>query len=311
MIPVVLWLCAVALLLLAGGILLWLNARLRAHRHLTSVYVEQQIAGLVAEHAYTPGGDAAAPDDTPSELPHGWRSFWLRAGVAPGRMLWLQLLLPALALGLPAGVFGGVLALVGVLLPYGVLVYFQMWLRTSRRLTKMVRQLPLFLDAMVRLSAIGNSLESAFQGALPTVEAPLSDALKRANFLILAGMDLEVALVQESRLFRLPELELIAAVIGIAQRFGGRADTVLERMAAFMRDREHAQNEMKAMSAEIKLSAWVLGLLPIGLGLFLIVFNNGMFMQLLRDPLGKKMFITAVLLELTGVYWLYRLARSV
>ena len=99
------------------------------------------------------------------------------------------------------------------------------------------------------------------------------------------------ALTQEAHIFRLPEVELIAAVIGLALRFGGRADMVLERMAGFMRDREHAQQELMALSAEIRLSAWILGLLPVALSTFLIIFNNNMFMMMLADPVGEKLLI--------------------
>ena len=117
--------------------------------------------------------------------------------------------------------------------------------------------------------------------------------------------------MQQARLFHVIELELIAAVIGVALRFGGRADMVLERMAAFMRDREYSQNELVALSAEIRLSAWVLGLLPIGMGVFMIVFNNKMFVTMLDDPIGKNLLIFAGVLEIIGAYWLYRLAKSV
>ena len=144
-----------------------------------------------------------------------------------------------------------------------------------------------------------------------TTEEPLRELLDRSNRLVQAGMDLEHALVQKALVFRLQELELIAAVIGVALRFGGRADTVLERMAAFMRDREYSQNELVALSSETRLSAWVLGLLPIGLGVFMVIFNNRMFVTMLEDPIGKNLLIFAVVLEAIGAYWLYRLAKSV
>ena len=51
---------------------------------------------------------------------------------------------------------------------------------------------------------------------------------------------------------------MVAAVVSIALRFGGRSDQVLERMAAFMRDVSQARSELSASSAEIRLSAWIL-----------------------------------------------------
>ena len=123
-------------------------------------------------------------------------------------------------------------------------------------------------------------------------------------------MELEQALRQQAAIFHFKELDLVAAVIGVSSRFGGRSDLVLERMAAFMRDLEHAQNEMVSLSAEIRLSAWVMGVLPIAIGMFLIIFNNSMFANMWLDPIGRKMMIGAGLLEVIGGYGLYRLAKT-
>src|SRR5690606_32087616 len=223
----------------------------------------------------------------------------------------ITLVLPGLVLTMLAATVFGALSAACTLLLYALLRYFYLWYHATRRHQKAVRQLPGFLDTMVRLATLGNSIESAFQSAIPTTDAPLRELLDRANRLIQAGMNLDQALVQEARVFRLVELELIASVIGVALHFGGRADKVLERMSAFMRDREQAQNELVALSAETRLSAWVLALLPIGLGLFMMIFNNRMFSIMLDDPVGWNLLMGAVLLEIIGAIWLYRLAKSV
>ena len=174
----------------------------------------------------------------------------------------------------------------------------------------MVRQLPGFLDTLVRLVTIGNSIGSAFQTGIVGTEGPLRVVLDRANRQVQAGVELEQALRQQAAIFHFKELDLVAAVIGVSSRFGGRSDLVLERMAAFMRDLEHAQNEMVSLSAEIRLSAWVMGVLPIAIGMFLIIFNNSMFANMWLDPIGRKMMIGAGLLEVIGGYGLYRLAKT-
>lgn len=312
MIAPALWLMAGAMLLLAIGILLWQNAKTLRRQQVASMFVDQQISSLAPQSEAETAGMADQP-----VLPalrggfRPWRHFFLRAGVTPGVYLYAGLLLPALALATLAAIFGGVLSMMGILLMYIALVYFHWWLKMARRHQKMMHQLPAFLDTMVRLTTIGNSLESAFQTALLTVDAPLQEPLNRANMFIQAGRDLEPALVQEARIFGLAELELVATVIGVALRFGGRADMVLERMSFFIRDREQAENELHALSTEIRLSAWVLGLMPVGLGIFMIIFNNEMFMMMWNDSVGRKLLFGAVVLEVVGVYWLYRLARSI
>ncbi|CPL55718.1 type IV pilus assembly protein [Bordetella pertussis] len=126
-----------------------------------------------------------------------------------------------------------------------------------------------------------------------------------------SGKDLDAALHQVSRQYQLRELFLVSAVIALALRFGGRSDQVLERMAAFMRDLEQARDELTALSAEVRLSAWILALLPIGLALFIIIFNNQLFMGMWHDPMGFRLLVFAMLLQAGGSYWLYRMARSV
>lgn len=305
-----LWMISAAILLFAGGILLWQNARLHQQQDATSAFVDQQIRGMEQAQATTDELDQQVSPQLRVES-NIWRKFLLRAGIVATPTFYVFLLVPGIVLTLVAAVFGGVLSAIGTVLLYVTLMYFRLWLKAVRRHQKMVRQLPAFLDTMVRLTIVGNSLESAFQATVLTTEAPLREVLDRSNRLVQAGMDLEHALLQKARVFKVLELELIAAVIGVALRFGGRADLVLERMAAFMRDHEHAQNELVAMSAETRLSGWILGLLPIGLAVFMVIFNNKMFATMLEDPVGQNLLIFAVVLEVVGAYGLYRLAKSV
>lgn len=308
--PLVLLLGAAALVLVAIALLLWHSVQLQGQQEAITTFVDTQLRNAVQE-AMPESGQAQEKLTPPRRRAQQWRHLFLNAGIEPDRKLVLQLLLPGVALALAALLFGNFLSMLGVVLLYVVLTYFRYWLKAVRRHQHMLHQLPDFLDSMVRLASIGNSLESAFQAALLTVESPLRDLLDRANLLVQARLDLEDALTQEARIFRLLELELVAAVIGIALRFGGRADMILERIAAFMRDREYAYQELLALSAEIRLSAWMLALLPIGLGMFMIIFNGDMFVQMLQDPIGKKMLIGAAVLEVIGAWWLYRLAKSV
>jgi tight adherence protein B len=116
-----------------------------------------------------------------------------------------------------------------------------------------------FIDAMVRLITIGNSTQAAFQLAISTTAAPLRGHLERAASLVRAGVDLDRALHQTAANVRVEEMFLLASILGLGVRYGGRADLLLERVGNFMRDREQAEHELVAMSAETRLSAWILG----------------------------------------------------
>ncbi|MNY19003.1 hypothetical protein D3C86_1524150 [compost metagenome] len=92
-------------------------------------------------------------------------------------------------------------------------------------------------------------------------------------------------------------------------RYGGRADLLLERVSNFMRDREQAEHELVAMSSETRLSAWILGLLPVGVGTLMIMNNPSYFLGMWNDGTGRMLVFTGVGLQALGGLLLYRLAR--
>jgi len=240
-----------------------------------------------------------------------WSRLLLQAGIQPTARFYLALILLLVLVPAMAFLLGGVFSAVAGLLLVALGSYFRIWHRADKRKRRMINQLPGFLDATVRLITIGNSMQAAFHGGLNNIDDPLREPLLRADALSRSGMDLDAALLQVSRQYDVRELFLVSSVVALALRFGGRSDQVLERMAAFMRDLEQARDELVATSAEVRLSAWILALLPIGIGLFIIMFNNALFMNMWKDPLGFRLLMLAVGLQALGSVLLYRMARGV
>ncbi len=90
-------------------------------------------------------------------------------------------------------------------------------------------------------------------------------------------VEIDRALSHVAVLYGARELELVGAVLRLSVKYGGRADVMLDRMSSFMRDLEQAERELVAMSSETRLSSWVLGMLPVGIGGFLILTNPRYF----------------------------------
>ncbi len=180
----------------------------------------------------------------------------------------------------------------------------------ARRLRRrLAQQLPPFIDAMVRLITIGNSTQAAFQLSVGNTAEPLRGHLERAASLVRAGVELDQALHQTARAVRIEEMALLAAILGLSVRYGGRADLLLERVAHFMRDREQAEQELMALSSETRLSAWILGLLPLAVGFAIVTLNAAYFTRMWQDPTGRMLLFGAGGLQLLGAVLLYRLAR--
>ncbi|KPU89168.1 secretion system protein [Variovorax paradoxus] len=318
---------ALALLLAAGGLLLWQWSTSLQRRRVSGRYVAQQLQPKPAPGASMPAPAQASAAMATGLLTDPWAEAAAAEVAATPRKNWTQALVPGwlegvvssrvLVLGAVAIValsamgasLGGWPTALGALVLLVVMASFAIWLRLQKHRKALVGQLPPYIDAMVRLITIGNSTQAAFQLAIATTDAPLRTYLERAASLVRAGMDLDRALHQIATHARIEEMYLLASILGLGVRYGGRSDLLLERVGNFMRDREQAEHELVAMSSETRLSAWILGVLPVAVGMAIVMLNPDYFMRMWDDTTGQLLVFGAIGLQMLGAALLYRLAR--
>jgi len=301
-------LAASALAFMLGAVLLWRRAGQGQRRQATSVFLERQ---LTQGRQNAPADDDNAPRTILQSGIEHWDVLLRCAGLRQTAGLYGAISL-ILCIGvLLAAVLGGPVSAIVAAVMLLVAIYFYIWLRADRRRGRMFDQLPEMLDTMVRLITIGNSMAAAFQAASANTSEPLREVVEKAAHLSRSTQELDAALASVARQYGFEELRLLAAVVRVAQKYGGRSDVVLERIAAFMRDVAQARGELVAASAEIRLSAWVLALMPLGIACYIMLTNNAMFMDMWDDPLGFKMLMAALGLQVAGSYWLYRMTKSI
>ncbi|RQZ09944.1 pilus assembly protein [Burkholderia sp. Bp9031] len=319
---------AVAMLCVASALMLWRHAETRRVRTDAKRFIDSRLE---------PGARAAAPAARPvvstasrTVSPSGGvgnavsRAFWMhgyevateylanlvnRAGIEGARGKAIVALTVLVAIAAIAGSRGGALACFAALVCGSAI--FGIWLtsRIQRRRLKIVRQIPSFLDGIVRLVTLGNSVPAAFQAALLTTEEPLRGCLDHVSRMLRTGVEIDRAMLHIAKIYRTQEFELLGSVLRLSVKYGGRADVMLERMAVFMRDLEQAERELTAMSAETRLSAFVLVMLPIAIGSFVVMTNPKYLEGMWIDQGGRMFLIFAFLLQVAGSVWLYRMAR--
>lgn len=247
----------------------------------------------------------------PDSITRAWNDALRRADIEPGRRFYMLLIVPALVIVLIAWAVSGLLSAVMALGLYVLIAVFLFWNRTQKMNERLLQQLPGFLDGVVRLMSIGSAVPAAFQAASGNTEQPLRSCLIAITQMQRAGKDLDAAVLAVGKQYRVNELVLLSSVLRLSLRYGGRADIVMERTAAFMRDRQQAQRELFALSAETRMSAWIIGLLPVVVGGLIIMSNAGYIMSMWRDSFGKTLILTAFGMEVLGAILLARLAKSV
>ncbi len=207
--------------------------------------------------------------------------------------------------------FKGMLGLLAALGVYAMSIYLVILWRTAVTYRAMLEQLPGFVDQIIRTMGIGHSFDSALLQTIEGSPAPLAEALEGVKIETSLGGDMVEALSDTARLYQLTELHLLTLALRINQRYGGSIKSMLESIIVMIRQREQAERELSALTGETRLSAWVLGSLPLAMAGYMMIMNPTYVHYLLDDPSGPKIIGMAFGLQVVGALLLWRMMRSI
>ncbi|MGF6130717.1 tight adherence protein B [Pseudomonas frederiksbergensis] len=241
----------------------------------------------------------------------GLERMFLRAGL--GRPterlgLWLTLWGVAMLLGYAVADWVGLLTL--LLAPPLLLRLYISW-RYRRRLDRMIEQLPQLLDHTVRSLKSGRTLADAVMGGIEASDDPLKHAMGRVQRNVQLGVNLPDAVSDFAELYEQDELRMFALGLKVNHRYGGNASELLENLIKLIRERDQGSRQLRAMTGETRMTAWVLGSLPMILVSYFMLTNPGYMLGMWHDSGGQTMLIIAVVLQVFGCLALWRMLRSV
>ncbi len=212
----------------------------------------------------------------------------------------------AIALGSVGGLLG-VFLLNMYIAPVTALVLFTLpflWaiFKRNSRLKRFQAQLPDAMELIARALRAGNSLASGMHVVAEEMPEPIGKEFKRVYEEQNLGIPLEESLRGLSE--RIPNLDLrfFVTSVAIQRQTGGDLAEILDRIGYVIRERFKILGQVKALTAEGRLSGIVLIALPIGL-LFMMLAMKPDYIELLwTDEMGIKMSIGAIILMLIGAY---------
>lgn len=241
----------------------------------------------------------------------GLERMFLRAGLGrPTERFGLWLSLWAVAIGLGYLMFEWVGLITMVLAPPLILrLYISLLYR--RRLKRMIEQLPQLLDHTVRSLKSGRTLSDAVMGGIETSDDPLKAAMGRIQRNVQLGVNLPDAVSDFAELYEQDELRMFALGLKVNHRYGGNASELLENLIKLIRERDQGARQLAAMTGETRMTAWVLGALPVIVVSYFMLTNPGYMLGMWHDSGGQTMLIIAVVLQVLGCLALWRMLRSV
>jgi tight adherence protein B len=121
------------------------------------------------------------------------------------------------------------------------------------------------------------------------------------------GSTLEVAFTHMMTRVPLTDLRFFVSTVLLQRGTGGNLAEILSKLAAVIRERFKLKGQVRAASAHGRLTATILGIMPIALALGLLFIAPGYLQTMARDPMGKYIIAGALLGQLLGYYCMRRI----
>jgi tight adherence protein B len=181
--------------------------------------------------------------------------------------------------------------------------------KRQQRLLKFEELLPEALDLIGRALRAGHAFPSALKMVGDEMVPPIANEFRITFEEVNYGISMQAALTNLAT--RVPSLDLRYFVIAvlIQRETGGNLSEILDNISMIIRERLKLLGKVRVLSAEGRMSAWVLGLLPFGTALVINLVNPKFMAVLWTDPAGQRLMVVAGTMIVIGVIWMRKIIR--
>jgi tight adherence protein B len=215
----------------------------------------------------------------------------------------------AVTAGVVGFILGGIVA--GILFICATPLVAKVFLSilSARRRAKFDAQLGDTLQMLAGGLRAGHSLLRSVDAVAVEADAPTSEEFARLVNETRLGRDLRESMVDAARRLRSEDFDWISQAIEIHREVGGDLAEVLDHVGETIRERAQIKGQVAALSAEGRLSAYILVALPVGMFLYMSVVNSTYIATLYTNVLGWFMLGAAAVLLALGTFWLSRVVK--
>lgn len=187
--------------------------------------------------------------------------------------------------------------------------YVRIAVARRRRLDKIEEQLPDAIDMVKRALRAGHPFAASVKLVAEDMDQPIAGEFDQAFADLNYGNDLRRAMF--GLLSRVPSVSVMAMVTAVLvqKETGGNLAEILEQISKVIRGRFKFHRKVRTLSAEGRMSAWILALIPLGLFALLSLTSPDYLPVLLKHPVGHKLLEGAGVLAVIGIFWVRRIIR--
>ena len=172
--------------------------------------------------------------------------------------------------------------------------------KRTLRLRKFEEQFPEALDLVARALRAGHSFTTGISMVSEEMPKPLGPEFALLHSQQNYGMPFPDALADFARRIPVLDARFFVTAVLIQRESGGNLSEVLDNLAHVMRERFRVKRQMRVISAHGRITGWVLAGLPPVLGAVIMTINRESRDLMFGDPLGQRMLIAAIALQLIG-----------
>ncbi len=192
------------------------------------------------------------------------------------------------------------IATIGISGAVFVLPILYLYRRRKKRLERLVQQLPDVFELLSQALRAGHSLASGMQLVAKEMPDPAGTEFGRVFHEQNLGLKVEDSLRNMAERVDMLDVRFFVTAVLIQRQVGGDLAEVLDKIGAVIRERIQLFGTVKALTAEGRLSGYVLLALPVIVMLVMLKVNSNYATMLFTDPLGKMMLATAAVMQLMG-----------
>ena len=183
----------------------------------------------------------------------------------------------------------------------GGITVFYITSRKAKRFKKINNQIGDSLTVMTNSLRAGYSFQQAMDLAAKEMDGPLSVEYKKTVREINLGTPIEEALTNLNSRVNSDDLELVVTAVLIQRQIGGNLAEIFDSISFTIRERIRIKGEIKTLTAQGRMSGYIIGLLPIVLFAVLMLINPAYMSELITNPTGRLIIGGGLVSEFIGI----------